>query len=356
MSRGKVIIGMSGGVDSSVSAFLLKKEGYEVIGVSLNLYSCSKVSSGCCSVEDRNTARLTCEHLGIKHFVIDEKSLFKGTVIAPFIEEYLHGRTPSPCILCNHFVKFPVLLREAEKLGAAYIATGHYSRILKKDGRSVLMRGVDPKKDQSYFLYSLGSEILDRTIFPLGELTKTEVRKIAIAEKLPSREKPESQEICFIPDDDYISFVESNAGDRISGAGNFVDMDGKILGRHKGIHSYTIGQRRGLNISSTSRLYVVKIDVEKNEIMLGREHDLECNQMTISNFIWNGFDECDAKAFLVKIRSTHSGESCTIKNIDDATVKVSFNKPVKGVARGQSAVFYDGDMVVGGGLIESGEK
>lgn len=349
----KVVIGMSGGVDSSVAAALLAEQGYEVIGVSINLLSCDKpIEKSCCSARDREDARAVCEQLGIAHNVVDCRGRFREGVIEPFIKEYLGGRTPSPCILCNELIKFPVLLDEAKKAGAKFIATGHYARVTRDREGSHLLKGADPEKDQSYFLFGLNQTFLSKIIFPLGGMTKKQVRKIAGDKCLKTGKKPDSQEVCFVPDDDYTGFIEDRAGELLKGTGNFVDVQGKIVGRHKGIHAYTIGQRRGLGFGIGKRQYVVRIDADRNEVVLGSDRDLLCSEMIVENVSWTNSRRTLDKKATVKIRSTHSGVPCKFEILETGKIHVRFDKPVRAIAPGQTAVFYDGDEVLGGGWIK----
>lgn len=348
----KVIVGMSGGVDSSVAASLLKSAGHEVIGVSLNFLSCDHpIERSCCSAKDRMDALSVCKEIGIEHKVVDLRIDFRDSVIRNFISEYLAGRTPSPCILCNHLLKFPALIREADKVGARYIATGHYARTVENGDKTLLKKGMDEEKDQSYFLFGLNQEILNRTIFPLGELYKTDVRQIAKKIGLKTEAKPDSQEVCFVPQDDYVAFIEARASDRIKGPGNFVDAKGNVIGRHKGIHAYTIGQRRGLGFGIGRRQYVVRIDADKNEVVLGGEEDLTKKWLVVANPNWISGSASKAVG-IVKIRSTHKGERGRITLIEEGKARVDFPSPVRAIAPGQAAVFYDGETVLGGGWIE----
>lgn len=348
----RVVVGMSGGVDSSVAAALLAEKGYEVIGVSLNLLSCDRpIERSCCSAKDREDARAVCEQLGIAHSVVDCRARFREGVIEPFIRDYLAGRTPSPCILCNELVKFPALLEEAKKSGAKFVATGHYARVTRDREGSHLLKGSDAEKDQSYFLFGLDQTFLSKIIFPLGGMTKMQTRRIAEDKCLRTRAKPDSQEVCFVPDDDYMGFIEDRAGADIRGPGNFIDTRGKAVGRHKGIHSYTIGQRRGLGFGIGKRQYVVRIDAEKNDVVLGGEADLMRSEMIVDNVSWTDPRRSENKRATVKIRSTHEGVPCSIEIMDGGRAHVRFDEPVRAIAPGQAAVFYDGDEVLGGGWI-----
>lgn len=352
--KGRALVAMSGGVDSSVAAMLLKDEGYEVTGVSMNLLSCHRLeTTTCCSAEDRRDAADVCRQLGVPHHVVDYRAEFKDKIIDPFVEEYLKGRTPSPCILCNEHMKFQMLFEEAVRLDADFVATGHYSRIVEDDLGFHLLKGRDESKDQSYFLFILGQRELSKLLFPVGGFSKQEVRDYASERGIRTHEKPESQEICFVPNDDYVSYIEEVAGDRIMGPGNFVDEEGCVLGRHAGIHAYTIGQRRGLGFGIGKRQYVIGIDPEKNEIVLGSDEALLEKAMLVKRIKWTGAAGKDVRSAEVKIRSTDSGSSAKLIAEGEDALKIVFDEPVRGIAPGQAAVFYDGDEVLGGGWIES---
>lgn len=343
---------MSGGVDSSVAAALLIEQGYEVIGVSMNLFTCNRpIERSCCSAEDRADARAVCERLGIKHHLMDCRPRFKDAVIDTFVDEYLRGRTPSPCILCNKHLKFDALFEEADRLGSKFVATGHYARIENDGERYRLRKGSDEVKDQSYFLFTLTQNELARLVFPVGEMTKGQVRAHASKLGLLVHDKRESQEICFVPEDDYTAFVEEMAGGRLKGPGNFVDMEGRVVGHHKGIHAYTIGQRRGIGFGMGKRQYVIRIDADRNEVVLGASDDLLKGRMLVRNVSWVSSNSADIKEALVKIRSAHSGERAALDVVDGNEIRVRFKRPVRAIAPGQAAVFYIGDEVLGGGWI-----
>jgi tRNA-uridine 2-sulfurtransferase len=365
----KVIVGMSGGVDSSVTAYLLKKQGYDVEGVSFRLYEpeSPEACDSCCSQRSVEEVSKTAQHLGIPHRTIDAREDFVKKVINPFVSAYMNGSTPNPCILCNRYIKFPRLIKEADNKGAGFIATGHYARVNKLQNRDnrilCLKKGVDPKKDQSYFLYVLNQEILGRLTLPLGTLTKDEVRKMAADLRLHAVENAESQEICFVEDGKYLKFIE----ERSPGAavpGPIVDTDGKVLGTHKGIYGYTIGQRKGMGISSPKPLYVLRIDIEHNTIYAGPHEAAKKQEFFVGDLNWiapsfvNGTaGREDTFKATVKVRSTMKDKPATIyfRPVSSAlsfdSVRVVFDEPQWAPAPGQSAVLYNGDMVIGGGII-----
>ncbi len=343
---------MSGGVDSSTAAAILAFEGHDVTGLAMHLHSCHRPAKrSCCSARDRMDARAVCARLGIPLKVVDLREDFRRNVVAPFVEGYLAGRTPSPCIICNELIKFPALLREAKGLCAPVIATGHYARVVEEGGIYRLLRAMDPGKDQSYFLFGLTQEILGRLRLPLGSMSKGEVRAVARAKGLVVSEKAESQETCFVPDDDCAGFVEQEAGQRLPGSGDFVDLGGKKLGRHRGIHAYTIGQRRGLGIGGGPRRYVVRIDGETNEVVLGDDGDLMRDEMTVERTSWIHPSFARAREAKVRIRSTHAGEDAALEVLGERAVRVVFKRRVRAITPGQAAVFYDGEEVLGGGWI-----
>lgn len=352
----KVIVAMSGGVDSSVAALLLKEQGYDVVGVSMQLYSCNKISTGsCCSSRDRLDAMEVCRKLGIPFKSVDFRDPFKEFVVEPFVKEYLKGRTPSPCILCNKYLKFGLLYNEMENLGGDFLATGHYSRIAKgKTGGFSLLRGIDKKKDQSYFLFVLSQKDLLRTLFPVGALSKEEVRNIAKSNDLPTGSKEESQEICFVEDDDYVSFIEGYASGKVVGGGDFVDLNGKVLGRHKGIHAYTIGQRRGLGFGVGRRQYVIKIDAKRNQVVLGSRDELLRREIFLSDvsLLSSREELLKRRGLEVQIRSVHKAAEAELKFVGENQIKVTFAVPQVMITPGQAAVIYDGEELLGGGWIE----
>ena len=389
---------MSGGVDSSVAAALLKKQGLEVIGATMcfNIQSDQKKRPSCCGIEGIEDARRVAQILGIRHYVLNFAKELEDKVIADFVSEYARGRTPNPCIRCNQYIKFDALLKKARSLDCDYLATGHYARITRNqkpvlrlrspqcrapcvqalrceaglalskvevpvtsNQKYLLKRGKDKVKDQSYFLYCLKGKILPQILFPLGEYTKLQVRNLAKRLKLPVAEKPGSQEICFILNTDYRGFLKTRLPrmKKDIRPGPIKDLEGKILGQHKGIHLYTIGQREGLGISAKTRLYIVKIDAKKNVIFVGKEKDVYSQGLVASklNFINIDFPQkpLEVKA---KIRYNHKEAPAKLIPLSDTKIRIEFKQPQKAITAGQSVVFYDRDVVLGGGIIESSFK
>lgn len=354
----KVAVGMSGGVDSSVAAYLLKEQGYDVIGVTMQIWQDEDVDSmaengGCCGLSAVDDARCVADKLGIPYYVLNFKKEFKKHVIDYFMDEYMHARTPNPCIACNRYVKWEALLKRALELGCDYIATGHYARVVKlENGRFALKKSASIRKDQTYALYNLTQEQLSRTLMPVGEYDKEEIRKIAEQIGLFIADKPDSQEICFVPDNDYAGYIERESGKSFD-KGNFVDLDGRILGTHKGIIHYTIGQRKGLGLSVGKPVFVVDIRPDTNEVVIGTNEDTfhqeliadRVNLMSISSVE-------EDMALNAKIRYSHQGAPCRIKMLDDNTLRCCFEEPVRAITPGQAVVFYDGDVVAGGAVIK----
>ena len=358
MSKRKVIVAMSGGVDSSVAALLLHRQGFDVVGVTMRLWSVERedvpaASKRCCSVEDVEDARRVCHALGVPHYFLNFEREFQRHVIDYFVAEYDRGRTPHPCLACNDKIKFDFLLRRATFLDADFIATGHYGRVrIDADGRYELHKGIDTSKDQSYVLFTLGQSELSRLLLPVGEYRKEKIRKLAHEAGLPVADKPDSQEICFIPDDNYRKFVSDRVRPR---PGNLVDLGGEILGTHPGIQFFTIGQRRGLGLpGNTARpLYVTRIDSETNEVVLGRHEDLFSSKLWASRVSYVSGAVLDGPTSVTaKIRYKAGGANATIVPLSADTAEVWFDEPQRAVTPGQAVVFYSGDKILGGGYIE----
>ena len=359
----KVLVGMSGGVDSSVTAHLLKQQGFEVEGLSFVLWEARNKSGlkTCCSQEVVNSASKAAEELGIGHTAVDARGEFIDKVIGPFVEAYTRGITPNPCILCNRYIKFPFLLREAEKRGAEYIATGHYAKVVQSAESSdasritrhaSLSKGIDPKKDQSYVLYVLGQDTLGRLMLPLGDFKKDDIRTIARSLSLAAADRPESQEICFIEDRNYFRFIEE-LSPAAGKPGPILDTKGKVLGTHKGIYYYTIGQRKGLGLSSLEPYYVIKIDAPGNAIYVGPQEEAKIRSFFVEDINWIVAPEESSFSAAVKVRSMMEARSAAVEILNGG-MRVIFDEPQWAPAPGQSAVFYDGDTVVGGGIIVEG--
>ena len=369
----KVVVAMSGGVDSSVAAAILKEQGFDVIGVTMQVWPSRKAFGGCCSLEAVSDAKKVADGLGIPHYVLNFRDVFKDRVIDNFVEEYKSGRTPNPCIRCNQFIKFDHLWRKAQELDAEYVATGHYARIQPltpispspltrgkgtgDGGRYRLLKGSDPKKDQAYVLYMMRQEDLAHTLYPLGDLTKEKVRKMAKDLDLPVHDKEESQEICFIEDDDYGRFLKEVYPEAVK-PGPILDKDGNIVGMHGGIAFYTLGQRKGIGHHKGLPKYVVEIDREKNQIVIGDDEDTLGTELTVERFHYVSvtapreplegsakirYNSPEAKARLIPMGKD--------KDQDEEKVKVVFDEPQRSITPGQSVVFYKGDEVIGGGVI-----
>ena len=354
----KIAVAMSGGVDSTAAALILKKEGHDVIGVSMKLWE-GEGGGGkgkCCSLEDFRDARKVADMLDIPYYVINMQKEFNEKVIKTFVDDYVAGLTPNPCILCNQEMKFDLLLKKAADLGADYLATGHYSNIDYDDkrGRYILKKGKDESKDQSYFLFSMTQEQLSKTLFPLGRYCKDEIREMLRVANIHIADKAESQDICFVENGDYSSFIDKTVSEGSLHKGKILSQDGEVLGDHEGIHNFTIGQRRGLGVSSLKRLYVTNIDPESNNVTLGFESDLMTKGFIAEKMNWVSVPrlEGEMKARAL-IRYNSSGFDGVLSSLEDESgIKFKFAKSQKSVTPGQAAVFYDGDEVVGGGWIK----
>ena len=353
----KVVVGRSGGVDSSVAAYLLKEQGYDVIGVTMQIWQDESQeqiedNGGCCGITAVDDARRVAMQLDIPYYVMNFKNEFKKNVIDYFTDEYIHGRTPNPCIACNRHVKWESLLKRSLEIGADCIATGHYARIAQlENGRYAIRNSVTAKKDQTYALYNLTQEQLSHTLMPVGDYNKDEIRAIAEKIGIQVAHKPDSMEICFVPDNDYAGFITRETG-YVSRPGNFVDLHGNILGTHKGIIHYTVGQRKGLGLAMGHPVFVVAIRPETNEVVIGENDDVFSTKLYANNINLMSVDKIEepirARA---KIRYSHEGADCTIRMADDGLLECVFDEKQRAVTPGQALVIYDGDYVLGGGTI-----
>jgi tRNA-specific 2-thiouridylase len=359
-SKTRVVVGMSGGVDSSAAAALLLEQGYEVVGITLKLWpqDCvSRAQDKCCGPQAVMDARAVCHKLGIAYYLVDEAAEFQAKVIEYFAREYRAGRTPNPCVMCNQNLKFGRLIERADQLGARYVATGHFARLDCRQTaggpRSLLRRGLDPRKDQSYFLFSLRQDQLARALFPLGRRTKTDTRAVARACNLKTADKAESMEICFVPDNDYGRFLEQ-AKLAQKHRGDILDLDGRVLGHHQGIEFYTIGQRKGLGLSSPKPLYVVELDAARNVVVVGDPSALARSEFEVDRCNWIAFDTPPARLeATVQIRYHHPGTPATVTPLEGGRARVQLHTPQRAITPGQAAVFYQDDLVLGGGWIRN---
>lgn len=358
--KGRVLVAMSGGIDSSLAAVLLHEQGYEVIGMTMKTWDyassgSSKKETGCCSLDSINDARNIAVSLGFPHYILDIRNEFGDYVIDHFTSEYLAGRTPNPCVLCNTHIKWDALLRRADKLGCDFIATGHYAKIRQENGRYVISKGLDKNKDQSYALWGVSQESLSRTIFPLGHLHKTEIREMAMERGfIELVSKSESYEICFVPDNDYRGFLKRRVEgleDSVKG-GNFVLEDGTVVGQHEGYPFYTVGQRKGLGIALGYPVFVTEIRQDSNEVVLGTFDELSRNGMYVNQLVMGKYESLDGQRLdtVTKVRYNDPGTPAVIEQAGD-TMKVFFGNGVHAIAPGQAAVFYEGEDVIGGGWI-----
>lgn len=361
-----IAVAMSGGVDSSVVAGLMARSGRPVVGLTMQLWDQRRLptlqteaaTGRCCSLDDVYDARAVAQHLGIPYYVVNFQDNFEDRVVKPFIADYLSGRTPIPCTLCNNYVKFDQFLDMAEGIGASQVATGHYARVRFADGRWQLLRGVDAAKDQTYFLFGLKQEQLARTLFPLGDRTKPQVRELARQMRIPVADKNDSQEICFVPNGDYAAFIEAYFREQGTGSretrGEIVDANGRVLGEHPGVHHFTVGQRRGLGIAQREPLYVIATEPATQRVIVGRNEELLRGAMGVRTVNWVSIPPPSVPLRAeVKIRNKHLAAPATLAPGNDSdSVEVRFDEPQRAVTPGQAAVFYSGDLVLGGGWIE----
>jgi tRNA-specific 2-thiouridylase len=353
--KSRILVAMSGGVDSSVCAQLLKEQGHEVIGVTFQLYDYSRTNrkegkGGCCSIEDVGDARHVCDKIGIRHYLFDTRETFKKRILDYFVESYKEGKTPNPCVACNTFIKFDELDYYAKSVDADYFATGHYAKLIRKDGKVIIERARDDAKDQSYFLMGVDKKKLEKCLFPLGDYTKDEIRKMALDAELPVSEKPDSQEICFVPGNDYREFLKKE-GKIEDKPGDIIDQEGKVLGQHKGLHHFTIGQRRGLGAYGLEAHYVVRFEKEENQVVVGADKALFSPGLLLDGSHFEGAEELLGEPLEVKIRSRSAFLPVHLVSVEEGKILAQFDEPQRAVTPGQFAVFYQRNQVVGGGPI-----
>ena len=354
----KVVVGLSGGVDSSVAAYLLKEQGYDVIGVTMQIWQEQDIftqeeEGGCCGLSAVDDARRVAQMLDIPYYVMNFRDDFQKSVIDYFVAEYEKGATPNPCNACNRYVKWEALLKRALEIGADYIATGHYARIKQlENGRYTIQNSVTAQKDQTYALYNLTQEQLSKTLMPVGAYTKEEIRAIAEKIQLPVAGKQDSQDICFIPDNDYAGFIKKETGKTFA-QGNFVDEDGNVLGKHKGIIHYTVGQRKGLGLTAPTPLFVKELRPETNEVVICQSENLFTDECYVKNMNYMGISGLEGELQAIgKVRYSHQGAECTLIPLEDGRVKCVFEEPQRAMTPGQAAVFYKDDYVLCGGTID----
>ena len=354
----KVVVGLSGGVDSSVAAYLLKEQGYDVIGVTMQIWQEQDIftqeeEGGCCGLSAVDDARRVAQMLDIPYYVMNFRDDFQKSVIDYFVAEYEKGATPNPCNACNRYVKWEALLKRALEIGADYIATGHYARIKQlENGRYTIQNSVTAQKDQTYALYNLTQEQLSKTLMPVGAYTKEEIRAIAEKIQLPVAGKQDSQDICFIPDNDYAGFIKKETGKTFA-QGNFVDEEGNVLGKHKGIIHYTVGQRKGLGLTAPTPLFVKELRPETNEVVICQSENLFTDECYVKNMNYMGISGLEGELQAIgKVRYSHQGAECTLIPLEDGRVKCVFEEPQRAMTPGQAAVFYKDDYVLCGGTID----
>lgn len=349
--RSRVLVAMSGGVDSSVAAALLQEQGHELVGVTLHLWDAEGANKvgRCCAPEDRDDARRSAEAIGIPHYVIDERSAFRGTVVEPFLDAYTSGRTPSPCVACNQHVKLGRLLELADDFGCQYVATGHYARVVH-GATPRLLRGIDRRKDQSYFLFGVRPDVLNRLLLPLGERTKPETRDEGRRLAVPNAEKRDSQELCFVPDGDIRGFVKRERG-HAGATGRLVSEQGDVVGSHDGVAAFTVGQRRGLGLGGGPARYVLRIVADSGDVVVGDDSSLGATEARVAEVEWTGGRTAHRGRAEVQVRYKHTAAPAELTIGEDGDVHVRFDEPQRAVAPGQAAVFFDGDEVIGGGRL-----